>query len=168
MRSHRNQFSCRQNEQTSALPITDPEVRALIGDSTFGTKLSGKLGPEQMARDAEIKWSGFGSKGAGVYSNLGALTIALNVALPLAALSWLLVGACRGGWRIDERWIARWRKRWFAAAGGAGLAVYLFLPKVEVASRPALYDGGVKDTVARAARGIAAQTHCPAPIWGPA
>jgi hypothetical protein len=115
-----------------ALRITDPEALALIGNSTVGTKLTGRLTPAQMASDVEIKSGFFWSIGRRVYSRSGALTIALNVALPLAALGWLLMGMSQGGWKIDERWISRWRWRFLAAAAGLGLAVFLLLPKVEV------------------------------------
>jgi hypothetical protein len=57
------------------------------------------------------------------------------VALPLAALGWLLLGASRGGWKVTEKWVSRWRWRLLAAAAGVGLAVFLLLPKVEIVSR---------------------------------
>jgi hypothetical protein len=112
--------------------VSDPEVLALIGNSTIGTKLFGRLTPAQMAADVEIRTNLFWSKGRRVYSRSGALTIALNVALPLAALAWLLMGASQGGWKVNERWIYRWRLRSLVAAIGVGWAVFLFLPKVEV------------------------------------
>jgi hypothetical protein len=120
----------------AALGIGDPEVLALIGDSPVGTKLSARLSPGQMAADVAINSTWFWRKGATVYSYSGALTIALNVALPLAVLSWLLIGTSRGGWNVSERWISRWRWRFLAVAAGVGLAVFLLLPKVEIVSRP--------------------------------
>ena len=122
----------------SALGIADPEVLALIGDSPVGTKLSARLSPAQMASDVDINSARFWRSGATVYSYTGALTIALNVALPLAALSWLLMGASRGGWNVGEKWISRWRWGLLAVAAGVGLAVFLFLPKVEIVSRSRL------------------------------
>jgi hypothetical protein len=116
----------------SGLRISDPEFLTLVGDSTVGTKLSGRLSPRQMASDVDIHSAVFWRMGATVFSHSGALTIALNVALPLAALSWLLLGASRGGWNVTESWISRWRWRLLATAAGVGLAVFLLLPKVEV------------------------------------
>ena len=118
------------------------EVLALVGDSTVGTKLSAQLSPKQMASDVEIRSAVFWRTGATVFSHSGALTIALNVALPLAALGWLLLGASRGGWNVTEKWISRWRWRLLAGAAGVGLAVFLLLPKVEIVSSS---DGSSKD-----------------------
>lgn len=114
------------------LQISDPEVLALIGNSPIATKLSARLSPAQMASDVEIKSKFFWSKGRRVYSRSGALTIALNAALPLAAVAWLLVGMSQGGWKVNKQWIARWRWRSLAAAAGLGLAIYLLLPKTQV------------------------------------
>jgi hypothetical protein len=85
-----------------------------------------------MNSDVELKSAFFWSRGRRVYSHSGALTVALNVTLPLAAFVWLLVGASRGGWKVDERWLSRWRFRSVVAATGLGLIVFLLLPKVEV------------------------------------
>ncbi len=117
--------------------ITDREILSLIGGSKVGTKLSARLSPQQMASDVDIRSGIFWRKGATVFSYSSALTIALNTALPLAALSWLLAGATRGGWKVTEAGISRWRWRLLAAAAGIGLAVYLLLPKVEVEIRTA-------------------------------
>jgi len=119
------------------LVVSEPEMLALIGGSTIGTKLSARLSPKQMASDVDIHSGVFWRKGATVFSYSGAVTIALNVALPLAAISWLLAGASRGGWKVTDKAIARWRRGLLAMAAGTGLAVYLILPKVEVVSRPA-------------------------------
>jgi hypothetical protein len=120
----------------SVLKVSDPEVLALIGDSPVGKKLSAHLSPGQMAADVNIRSAWFWRKGATVYSRSGALIIALNVALPLAALSWLLMGASRGGWDVGEKWISRWRWRLLAESVLIGLAVFLWLPKVEIVSYP--------------------------------
>jgi hypothetical protein len=132
-----NAFQPAQKGPGTGLRIGDPEVAALISGSTVGTKLSATLSPKQMATDVEIKSGLFWRKGAYVYSYASALTIALNIALPLGALGWLLLGASRGGWHVDEKWITRWRWRFLALAMGTGLAVFVLLPKVEVESRPA-------------------------------
>jgi hypothetical protein len=131
-----NKLASKPRGSPSDLGIPAPKVLALVGDSTVGTKLSARLSPKQMASDVEIHSAAFWRKGATVFSHSGALTIALNVALPLAALGWLLVGTSRGGWNVTEKWISRWRWRLLAVAAGVGLAVFLLLPKVEIVSRP--------------------------------
>ena len=125
------------------LGISDPEILALIGGSTVGTKLSARLSPKQMASDVDIHTGVFWRTGATVFSYTGALTIALNVALPLAVLGWLLAGTSQGGWKVTEKGISRCRGWLLAAAVGIGITVYLLLPKVEMVSRPAssLEDG---------------------------
>jgi hypothetical protein len=122
----------RKGSAQSGLRISDPEVLALIGDSTVGTKLFATVTPAQMGSDVEIGSRFLWSKGRHVYSYTGALVIALNVALPLATLGWLLPGMSRGGWKVNERWISRWRWRLLAAAAMLGLVVFFLLPKVEV------------------------------------
>jgi hypothetical protein len=119
----------------TGLGISEPEILALIAGSTVGTKLSARLSAKQMASDVAIHSGVFWRKGAIVFSHAAALTIALNVALPLAVLGWLLVAASRGGWNVTEGDITRWRSCLLAATAGIGLAVYLLLPKVEVMSR---------------------------------
>jgi hypothetical protein len=114
------------------LSISDPEVVALIGDSTVGTKLFAKLTSAQMTSDVEIGSRFVWSKGCRVYSYSGALVIALNVALTLAALGWLLVGMSHGGWQVNAQWISKWRWRSLAAAAVVGFVIFFLLPKVEV------------------------------------
>jgi len=114
------------------LRITDSDLAGFIGKATVGTKLTAKLGPKQMNSDVEVKWTGFSHKGTNVYSYSGAFTVALNAAVPLAALGWLLMGASRGGLGVDEKFISRWRWRLLLFATIVGIAVYLLLPKVEV------------------------------------
>jgi len=131
------------------LGIAEPEILALIGGSTVGTKLSARLSPKQMASDVDIQSGIFWRRGATVFSYSGALTIALNVALPLAVLSWLLAGASEGGWKVTRQGISRWRRYLLAASAGVGLAVYLLLPKVEVVSREEGRADGPSQMVAR-------------------
>jgi ABC-type Fe3+-siderophore transport system permease subunit len=118
--------------RNSWLGISDPEVLSRISHSTVGTKLSAQLSPTQMDSDVEIKWNGFWKKGALAYSNSGALTVTLNVVLTLAPLIWISVGACRGGWGVDEKFIWRWRWRLMIGAIVVGIIVFLLLPKVSV------------------------------------
>ena len=87
-----------------------------------------------MKTDAEIIWQSFSEKGATVYSNAGAAIVALNVGVPLAVLGWLLVGASRGGWGVDEKFVARWRWRVSLAALIVGGAIFWLLPKVGILS----------------------------------
>lgn len=133
------------------LRFSDPELLALIGNSTVGTKLSAQLTPAQMASDVQLHSRFFWRQGRYVYSYSGALTIALNVGLPLAALAWLLAGMSRGGWKVTDQWIAKWRWRSLAAAVGIGLAVFLLLPKVEIEAAPQPFAHG-DDAAARPLR----------------
>jgi hypothetical protein len=115
------------------LRVSDPEVSDLIGASTVGTKLSATLTPKQMEKDAQIQWASlFRSQRAVVYSAAAAVTIALNVALPLGVAGWLALGASRGGWQVDERWIRHWRWRLIAVALGIGTAIFFLLPRVDI------------------------------------
>ena len=116
----------------SWLSISDPEVLSRISHSTVGTKLSAQLSPTQMDSNVEIKWNGFWKKGAVAYSNLGALTVTLNVVLILFPLIWISVGASRGSWGVDEKFIRRWRCRLMFGAIVVGMIEFLLLPKVPV------------------------------------
>jgi len=95
-----------------------------------------------MDTDAEIKWASFfRTQRAFVYSDAAAVTIALNVALPLGALGWLALGASRGGWRVDEGQILRWRWRMIGVAIGIGIAIFFLLPTVEIIAVQGGYGG---------------------------
>jgi hypothetical protein len=95
-----------------------------------------------MASDVDIHTGVFWRTGATVFSYAGALTIALNLALPLAVLGWLLARTSQGGWKVTEKGISRCRGWLLAATVGIGITFYLLLPKVEVVSRPASSLGG--------------------------
>ena len=116
----------------SWLRIQDAEVSDCISNASVGTKLSVKLTPPQMKADVDLTWRQFSANGTVVFSDLGASTIALNIAVPVAVFGWLLIGTCRGGWGVDEQFVSRWRLRIILAAIIIGLAVYLVLPKVAV------------------------------------
>ena len=116
----------------SWLRVANPEVLNCLSNSTVGTKLSATLTPQQMKADAEITWRRFSRRGATVYSHAGATILALNVGVPLAVLGWLLVGASRGGWGVNETFIARWQCLVILAALVLGLVIFWLLPKVEV------------------------------------
>jgi hypothetical protein len=122
------------------LRISDSEVVGLIGGSTIGTKLKAKLTPAQMDADVQIGWERFSARGATVYSEHGAGMFALNLVTPLAAIGWVLIGASRGGWRVEEKTIWRWRLGWLAAMIIMGVTTFALLPKVEVVAvrRPAI------------------------------
>jgi hypothetical protein len=117
---------------STALRPGHPEVSGCISNATVGTKLVATLTPRQMAEDVEIGWRRFGRTGDMVFSHAGAAVVGLNVSLPLAVCGWLLVGASRGGWGVEARDITRWRWQVLAAAAAVGLALFLWLPKVEV------------------------------------
>ena len=85
-----------------------------------------------MNSDAEVAWRWFSPKASEVYSYAGAATVALNIGTPLAVVGWLLIGASRGGWGVDENFVSRWRWRMIFAALIVGLAVFWLLPKVEI------------------------------------
>lgn len=116
----------------SWLRIQNPEVLNCVSNATVGTKLSATLTARQMMTDAEITWRRFSRRGATVYSHAGATILALNVGVPLAVLGWLLIGASRGGWGVNEKFIARWRCLAILAAIVIGLALFWLLPKVEI------------------------------------
>lgn len=116
----------------SWLRLQNHEVLNCISNATVGTKLSATLTPQQMNTDAEITWRSFSTKAATVYSQTGAAIVALNVGMPLAVLGWLLAGASRGGWGVDDKFVARWRRRAIFAALILGFVVYWLLPKVEI------------------------------------
>jgi hypothetical protein len=110
------------------LRISDP----LIGSSSVGTKLNGTLTSRQMRHDAEIKWEGYGTKGAYVFSYSSAATFAVNIAIPFAVLAWLAMGASRDGWGVNEKYIKRWRIRLVAVAAVLAFAIFFLLPKVDI------------------------------------
>lgn len=116
----------------SWLRLQDAEVLNCISNATVGTKLSATLTPQQMKADADIAWRGFSTKASMVYSHAAAATVAANVVVPLAVLGWLLVGASRGGWGVDEKFVSRWRWRVLLVALILGLAIFWLLPKVEI------------------------------------
>lgn len=122
----------------SRLQIRNSEVLHCIGHATVGTQLSALLTPEQMRADAEIRWRAFSSRGGTVFSRSGAAIVALNVSVPLAMLGWLLVGASRDGWGVNEKFIAQWRLAVIIAALVTGCGVYWLLPKVDVLNLPAV------------------------------
>lgn len=55
------------------LRVSHSGLRAIIGDTPVGTKLSATLTPTQMANDAAITWEPYAPKGEAVYSRRGAL-----------------------------------------------------------------------------------------------
>ncbi len=136
-----NQPPAKQVIASTALKVSDAEVMALVGDAAVGTKLSARLSPEQMGSDVTIGRRPFWRTGVHVFSYGGAASIALNAAVSLALLAWLLVGACQGGWLVDRRWIRRWRWRGIAAGLLLGFAIFLVLPKTEI-EFAAGYPGG--------------------------
>jgi hypothetical protein len=118
----------------SWLRLQDAEVLNCISNATVGTKLSATLTAQQMKADAEISWRRFSARGATVYSHAGAAIFALNVGVPLAVFGWLIIGASRGGWGVDEKFVSRWRWRVILAASILGLVIFWLLPKVEIVS----------------------------------
>jgi hypothetical protein len=116
----------------SWLRVSDTEIWNVIGDATVGTKLTAKLTPAQMASDVKIGSEQFRSQRETVYSRQGAGLTALNIAGPIGAAGWMLLGASRGGWKTDEKKIAIWRWRFLSFVVSVGLLVFLLLPKVEV------------------------------------
>ena len=97
------QIPCRPRQRVRGRRWGSPTRR-----SGAGGRLAGR---HETVRAVESGANGFGRghpfrsfwrKGPPSISYSGALTIALNVALPLAALSWLLMGASRGGWNVAE------------------------------------------------------------------
>lgn len=108
------------------------EILDQIGPASVGTKLNRTLTPAQMLTDTEITWGGFHQKGAFVYSTSAAFTTALNIAVTLATLGALTLGASRGGWNVTDKRIRRWRMRLIGAAFVLGATLFFLLPKVEI------------------------------------
>lgn len=143
--SHLSTVRCeRLAGSTSArngLRLGDPELGAIVGSSAVGTKLSAVLNPDQMASDVTLLPARFSRIGSTAYSSPGAINIALNIALPIGAIGWLLLGASQGGWDVRENTLKRWRRWFLVLTMGFGLAIFIMLPKVEVESRPAAFAG---------------------------
>ncbi|MCX6896140.1 MAG: DUF2330 domain-containing protein [Verrucomicrobia bacterium] len=118
--------------QGRELRFADAQLLQLIGRSGVGTKLSAKLKPSQMDSDVKIGWCSYRGTGAWVCSNAGALSIALNVTFILAPLCWLVVGASRGGFGVDDSFVWRWRWRLLAISILVGGIIFFLLPKVPV------------------------------------
>jgi hypothetical protein len=135
-------FQVARCDKLARFRLNDLEVRDSIGAATIGTKLTGNLKPAQMVFDIVIDSKRFSAKGATVYSKHGATIIALNVAVPLGAIGWLLLGASRGGWNVKERSIWIWRSEAVIASFLVGMAVFALLPKVEVVQVPRYHEYG--------------------------
>jgi hypothetical protein len=135
-------FAVTRCDKLGRLRLTDPEIRESIGAATVGTKLTATLKPAQMASDVSIDFKRFSAQGATVYSQRGATMVALNIAVPLAAIAWLLLGASRGGWNVKEKTIWLWRCQAVVLSVVLGLSIYAFLPKVEVVRVPRYNDYG--------------------------
>ena len=116
----------------SWLRIANSEVLGCVGKASVGTKLSAKVSANEMKEDAVITWRGFSSHGDTVYSQTGAALVGLNFAVTASVLGWLLIGLCRGGWGVDEKFIRRWRGFVILGAIIFGLVVFWLLPKVGI------------------------------------
>lgn len=124
-----------------AMHLTDPkqslrldaEARCYAGNATVATKLSGKLKPKQMQSDVVIKSSRFLPTGRYIFSYSGAFVIALNIAIPLAALSWFAAGGIHDGWTVNSKLIWAVRRKLLAISVVASIIVFCWLPKTEIA-----------------------------------
>ena len=125
-----------QTLRCDRLKIRDSETLELIDNAAVGTKLSAKLTPKQMETDITIEWEKFRSKNAVVYSRHAATMIALNIAIPLAVLGWLLIGASKGGWNVTDQKILFWRAQFVVISMAIGFSIFFLLPKTEVVAVP--------------------------------
>lgn len=114
----------------------DDEVLGIIGNATVGTKLSGRLTPQQMASDIKIRTSFLGKTGTYVFSYAGATLVTLNVILPLGMIAWIILNASHNSWETAKR--SPWRPRSYllTAILAAGLTMFALMPKVEIVSTP--------------------------------
>jgi drug/metabolite transporter (DMT)-like permease len=117
------------------LRIRHPLLRELVAGSTYATKLSGVLNGSEMREDAYITWVPARDKLRTRYSEQGALTIALNVAVPLLAIGVLSLLCAFAAADPELAWAKGARKVSGViclAAVVAGATTYLALPKTPV------------------------------------
>ncbi len=71
--------------------VAHPLLHKWIGDSTVATKLTATLSPTDMLKDVRINWTPFSEKKNRLFSQEGALTMALNWGAGLLAASLFVV-----------------------------------------------------------------------------
>jgi hypothetical protein len=116
------------------LDLGDPELVSWVGGAPNGTQLVGTLQARDMGDDAVIRWRRAVPTGATVYSRSAAARIALNLAVPLAVLGWVLTGTTGNGGHAVRGFLGRLRAAVVAVALLAGLWTYGLLPKTDVVS----------------------------------
>jgi hypothetical protein len=125
-------WSWNRRRSSSATPnIVHPLLRKWVIGSPVATKLVGRLSPAEMRDDVWLNWTSFSEKGNHLFSQSGALTIALNWSVGVWAGS--LLAVC-----IFDLSNKRHRSKLSKSAGittvcciGLTGLIYLALPKME-------------------------------------
>jgi len=128
--SYRETFA-RPRVPNGALRVRQEELTALVVGAPVATRLTARLSPGQMKRDAYLRWVPYRSQGATLYTSGAALTRAANVASFLALLSPLIAWfGCR---RFARRPLSPdWFPKLVTFSVGVGAGVFLLTPRAAV------------------------------------
>ena len=111
--------------------IVHPLLRKWVIGSAVATKLVGRLTPADMRDDVWLNWTPFSEKGNHLFSQSGALTVALNWSAGVWAGSWLAVCIfCLSNKRRRSKLSISAGITTVCCIGLTGL-IYLALPKME-------------------------------------
>ncbi len=110
--------------------IVHPLLRKWVIGSPVATKLIATLSHSEMRQDVWLDWISFSEKKNHLFSQAGALTIALNWAAGVFAAGLMCIGIVRFA-RKKSNYLRGFRNVTVGSVSLAGL-VYLCLPKIEV------------------------------------
>ncbi|MCZ6792656.1 MAG: DUF2330 domain-containing protein, partial [Planctomycetota bacterium] len=116
----------------AALPVLHPELSKVVRGARVATKLTARLGPEDMQNDAYVEWRDYQPSWPTRYSSWGAYMLAANVALNLLFVSFLVLLAVTRGKRLEGRRAQWWVGGVVVACSLAGAVVWSSLPKADV------------------------------------